>query len=83
MIFGRKGEEGNELESPPFGRVPLNKVGAPTYPYDIFQSGAELNLNIEMKDQRPNNERSCMAYDERYLYAIPNPASHTSWQNSN
>lgn len=25
----------NLLESPPFGRVPLNSAGAPTYPYDI------------------------------------------------
>ena len=26
----------NLLESPPFGRVPLNSAGAPVYPYDIF-----------------------------------------------
>jgi hypothetical protein len=40
QISGKFGEDEMRqdiLESPPFGRVPLNKAGAPTYPYDILK----------------------------------------------
>ena len=40
-----EGMEEDVLESPPFGRVPLKKAGAPTYPYDIL-------LSLHLQSQR-------------------------------
>lgn len=69
-------DEGGLLESPPLESVPLNKAGAPTYPYDILQSAMiftcavfEVSKN-KSKQTRVGGVHFTAQRNWRYLYAL-------------